>query len=607
MRALAEHFRNQPASDKRRLLLALLTALLALVVGFQAISLPGAEWLIRNCGYWFILVLVLLFSSALWRLSRSEGLGPRRLWAEHRRGVLTVLLCSAFVLSMDRFAYKVQFDEQVIQATAQNLHFTKEVGALVRAYNLGDSFLPLDAMLDKRPYLLPFIGSVLHDLTGYRTLNLFLFNTSLVPLLLGLVYYIASKLATKEGGVVAVLALSTLPLLGQTATSAGMEILNLTMLAGTLAAALRYVDRPGEQRLALLCLCSVMLSQCRYESVIFALPVGVCILWGWWRAGRILLPWQACVTPLLFIPYALHNRVLSASPRLWQLNEGQSSRFSVGYLHDNLVGALKYLFGYDIKLSASLLLGYLGVLCLLALPWVLRNERRLVADRGRWKVFALFALVVAGNLGMLMFYYWAQLDDPIASRFALPLYLVLAITVGHVLGRVFAGRRLAWGTAAGLLLIYVMAVLKPTVAHAHYTEYNQSARLLEWETDFISRMPSRSRLVIANRSSLPFTIEGVPSMPRFGVEHALERLRFHMEARTFEEILVLQTLRPGSVNGDYYLDGKDALPEGWVTEVIVEKRFGAALERICRLVALPPAKAAEVPGADPATIPGSVR
>jgi len=590
MRALADFFRSQRASDKRRLLLALLGALLAFVVGFHAVDLPAAEWLLRHGGYWFILTLVLLFAASLLGLCRSVHLGPRRLWAEHRSGVLVVLFCSFFIVSMDRFAYKVQFDEQVIQATAQNLHLTKEVGALVRAYELSGSYMPLDAMLDKRPYLLPFLGSVLHDLTGYRTLNLFLLNVALVPLLLGLVYYIASRLATKAGGVVAVLALSTLPLLGQSATGTGMEILNLVMLVCTLAAALRYVDRPGEQRLALLCLSSVMLSQCRYESVVFALPVAGCILWGWWRAGRILLPWQACVTPLLFIPYALHNRVLSATPRLWQLNEGQSSRFSLDYLHDNLMGAVRYLFRYDINLSASLLLGYFGVLCLLALPWVLRRESRQGSDGVHWKVFALFSLLIVGNLGMLMFYYWAQLDDPVASRFALPLYLVLAITIGHVLGRVLTGRLLAWRIAGGLFFVYVMALLKPTMAHAYYTEYNQSARLVEWETAYISRLPSRSRLVIANRSSLPFTIEGTPGMPRFGVENALERIRFHMEARTFEEVLVLQTLRPGSVNGDYYLDAKDALPEGWVLEVIAEKRFGAALERISRLVALPPAE-----------------
>jgi hypothetical protein len=605
MRALAKFIRSQEPSDLRRLLLALLVALLALVLGFHAVGLGAAESFIRHGGYWFMMVLMLMFCGSLWELWRSEATGLRMLWGSHRAGILTVLVCSAFVLSMDRFAYKVQFDEQVIQATAQNLHFTKEVGALVRAYTLGGSFLPIDAMMDKRPYLLPFLGSLLHDFTGYRTLNLFLFNAALVPVLLGLVYRIGDRLGGKRAGLVAVLALSTLPLLGQTATSAGMEMLNLTMLAATLMAALRYVEAPDARRLALLCLCSVLLSQCRYESVIFALPVCACILWGWRKSGRILLPWQACVTPLLFIPYALHNRVLSATPRLWQLNEGQSSRFSLSYLQGNLSGAVRYLFFYDINLSASMLLGYLGLLCVALLPWVLRRERRAGAALSGWAVFGLFAALIVGNLAMLMFYYWAQLNDPIASRFALPLYLTLALTIGYVSTRLLEGRPRAWSALGVLFLAYVMGVLKPAMAHAFYTEYNLGARVVEWSTEEIDAMPPRSRLVIANRSSLPFIIECQPSLPRLAIEIGIEKLRFHMEGRTFEEVLVLQTLRPGSVDGDYYIDPKDVLPEGWKTEVIAEKRFGAVLERISRLVALPPPKVEQAAGAQAAPPPAA--
>jgi len=587
MRALAEFIRNQQPDELRRLALVLLLSLLAVLVGFVAVGLPAAEWMLRHLGYWFMLGLVLVFGFSLARLWGTSGFRLSRVWQEHRRGALTVLVCSACLLAMDRVAYKVQFDEQVIQATAQNLHLTKEVGALVRTYTLSGSQLPLEAMLDKRPFLLPFLGSVLHDLTGYRTLNLFLLNAALVPVLLGLVYHIGCRLVSKAGGIVSVLVLTTLPVLGQAATGTGLEVINLAMLAATLAAAIGYVRDPGSERLAVLCLCAVLLSQCRYESVLFALPAGLCVLWGWWRVRRILLPWQACVTPLLFIPYALHNRVLSATPRLWQLGEGQSSRFSVSYLADNLEGARRYLFVHDRDLGASLLLAYLGVACLLALPWVLRRVRPVGEDRPVLGVVGLFGLFVAGNLGMLMFYYWARLDDPVASRFSLPLYLMLALVIGLVTGLLFAGRPRAWGLGAAMLFVYAMAVLRPATAHAFYTEYNLSARVIEWETDFISRMPPRERLVIGNRSILPFTIERVAGVPRQGVEASLDRIRFHLEARTFEEVLVLQTLRPGSAEGDYYLDPADALPSGWETRVLAEKRFGAVLERISVLVSMP--------------------
>ena len=127
----------------------------------------------------------------------------------------------------------------------------------------------------------------------------------------------------------AVALMATLPLLGQNATGAGMELHNLTMIALVAALAVLYLRAPDDARLVALVLGAVLLSQSRYESVIFVLPTLVVIVLGWLRAGRVLLPWPVVLAPLLLVPYAWHNRVLSATPLHWQLQAGQPSRFSV--------------------------------------------------------------------------------------------------------------------------------------------------------------------------------------------------------------------------------------------------------------------------------------
>lgn len=52
-----------------------------------------------------------------------------------------------------------------------------------------------DNYIDKRPLLYPFLVSLAHDLTGYRVLNAFLVNVALHPLLLGLAWWLARRLA----------------------------------------------------------------------------------------------------------------------------------------------------------------------------------------------------------------------------------------------------------------------------------------------------------------------------------------------------------------------------------------------------------------------------
>lgn len=60
--------------------------------------------------------------------------------------------------------------------------------------------------------------SVLHDLTGYRPENVFALNTVLTFGLLGLAYLTGRNIGGRGAGAVAVLLLTSLPLLAQNAT-----------------------------------------------------------------------------------------------------------------------------------------------------------------------------------------------------------------------------------------------------------------------------------------------------------------------------------------------------------------------------------------------------
>src|SRR5690606_25336342 len=110
---------------------------------------------------------------------------------------------------------------------------------------------------------------------------------------------------------------------------------------------------------SLLVLGTILLAQSRYESVLFVGSTAAVIVAGWYRAGRIIITWPAVLAPLLLVPYALQNRFLSASPVLWQLAEGQTSRFSLEYLPGNLAGAWEFFFNRGPGIANS---WYLSVL-----------------------------------------------------------------------------------------------------------------------------------------------------------------------------------------------------------------------------------------------------
>ena len=575
----------EPATRPRALLF-ILCGLLSLVIGFVAIPPHTAEQLIAAGGYYYMLGLFGLFVFFAWRVARAR----RQVWSAWLRhpGWMGTALATAiaFTLWSDPFQHKVLFDEYVLQATGFHMHATKEIGTVIRAYDLFGTWLPIDTFLDKRPYFFSFLLSLAHDLTGYRLANIFFLNSALTAALLGLAYWFARELTGRAGGLLAVGLLATMPLLGQNATGAGMEIHNLTMLALTMCAALLYLRAPDEDRLALLILATVLLAQSRYESVIFVGPVALVIVLGWYRNRRVLLPLIAVFSPLLLVPYAWHNRVVDATPLLWQLHEGQHARFSTEYLAGNLSGAFGFFFNFGPSLANSWWLSLLGGA---GLVWTLYRAVRWMRARPPLPptslVTAAFGIGVAANLAMLMFYYWSRLDDVIASRFALPACLMLALLAAKLVwrleGRWPAVRWAFLGTGAFLLVSAL-----PAMAHRVYTSQNLVMQEVEWEHDIVLARAKGPMLFISNKSTIPWVLWKIPSIINGVARLRPGHIRWHMEHGTFHEVLVAQALRPTTPSGNFGVDPDDVLPEYFHLTTITEKRFGGRMARLSRLVAI---------------------
>lgn len=595
IRTLLNLLRETP--DRLRLLLFVLSAGLALVVGTYSVAPLEAEKLIGAGGYYYVLGLFGLFVFYGMRVV-GERREVWRAWLTPPASVGIVLLgTTAFAIWCDPFKHKILFDEYVLQGTAFHMHATKEIGTIIRAYDIGGTWLPIDTFLDKRPYFFAFLVSLLHDLTGYRVANAFGLNVLLAPVFLALVYWLGRTLAGRGPALFVVVLLGTMPLLGQQVSGAGMELHNLTMIALMMAVAILYLRAPSPHRLSLLVVGAVLLAQSRYESVIFIVPVAAVILVGWLRANRIFLTWPAICAPLLLVPYLWHNRVLSATPQLWQLQKGQTSRFSVDYLAGNLEGAGNFFFNFSANIPNS---WYLSMLGTAAAVWSLLSAWRWARspDSGpiRAETFVLIAFGggIAANLGLLMFYYWSRLDDIMASRFALPMCLLLALVVGLWLQRLDAWRAGAtrWATAGLALWLFTWCI--PAIARHAYTSQNLVMQEVEWEYEQLARRPG-PLLFISNKSTIPFVLLRVPTIINGVGRQRSAQIRYHMSEGTFREVIVAQALRPTSAQGEMGVDPLDLMPESYRLEPIAEKRFGGRYARLSRLIGIDEAPDAVVP------------
>lgn len=586
-----------------RLVLFGLIAIAAVAFGFLAPTPARAKWYVQHFGYYTIALTFAWFLGALWRLRAAlqaeVGSVSKREW---RQAMLLIAGCVAVAGLTAPWTYKVLYDEAVLQATAWHLHFFREVSTIVRGYSIDGVFAPFDTYLDKRPFFFAFLVSLIHDATGYRPANAFALNYGLSAVVLVQVYLLCRRLAGHVAAMAALLALGTLSLVALNATGAGMELLNLCMLLATIQLGILYLDEPNEARLAALVLCAVLLAQTRYESSLYIFPAALLVLEGWRRAGRIVLPPAAILAPALLIPYALHNTYLSGTPLLWELRENEDSRFALQHLLPNLQHAARYFFSIKGGVANSWFLSVAGMLALgYAAVALARRLRTWRGAPGAVLALTVFGVAIVANLSLLMFYYWGQLDDPIVSRLSLPFLVLLTLSLAFAVGQL--GRTWRWIPAGVVCGALITAFGGGLAANAHHSELNTLDAELQWEDRVVAGRGPAERLIITNKSSLPWMLQHSPALLIVHARMRADAIRYHLERGTFREVLVFQSYRPLGAEGGFQITASDRLPDNFVLEPIVERRIGARIARISRLVEIKPADPAPAKPAPPAEVP----
>jgi hypothetical protein len=349
-----------------------------------------------------------------------------------------------------------------------------------------------------------------------------------------------------------------------------------------------WLARPEERTLSGLVLGVVLLGQARYESALYVLPAALLIALGWWRERRLILSWPAIAAPLLLIPVALLQKVISHSPIMWELRENQTSRFGLEYLAGNLAGAYEFFTSTGVTKANSLLLGGLGLLALIVTGWRLVPRRGRGPELGPLRLSLLaFGGAILGVSGLIMFYYWAALNDPMAARFALPLHLLLVLVIVAAAG--WGDRRWPVSVVAlGLVAVFILGVSAPKQSYHHYSHVGNDE--LAWEQRVVAARPPGVRLIVTNKSTLPWLIRRTPSILLDRAKGVADRLADHLQMPDFSEILVTQGARPTTREGQYQVPPDEVLPPWFRLELIAERRFGTKLARISRLVAV------ELPG-----------
>jgi hypothetical protein len=577
--------------DDRRLQLSGVVALLAVIRGFLVLSPTAALAAMTIGGYWAMLGTFSWFVWSLWRAGKESGFRPVPSGPGAWKIPALILGCGLILIIHESYGFKILMDEIMLLGTSMGLHFDKHPLVAIRGHDLQGAFQLLDGQLDKRPLFQPFLVSTLHDLTGYRPENVFVLNTGLTFGFLALVYQLGRKLVNPQAGVLAVLLLTSLPLLAQNATGGGFELLNLFMIVATFLLALHYVEKrtPASQQAFILS--AVLLAQTRYESILFLLPVGLLVLYVWWSENRPVLDWGTVFMPLLFLPAAWHQKIFSANKSSWELasKPGFDKPFSVSYAPDNFTHWLNFFFDTTGENSNSLVLAALGFLALpFAILAAFKILGRLRAAPPLQVTSAFFTLGFLAHTLLLLFYFWGHFDDPVIRRLSLPLNLWMTLAVITTAAEIPQRPWWNWRVLMAITGFGIFAYSIPNMSRHDYSMDYYVGREMEWRREFIAAHPEKDYLFIDNNAIIWIThlVSGTPI--RQALDHK-DKIIFNFQNHTFGTFYVFQRYDVDPSNGRQIVQKDDDLGSDYKLETVWERRFTPlTVSRISRIVSIAP-------------------
>jgi hypothetical protein len=409
--------------------------------------------------YPVLLATFFVWIYSLAQLDQKTG-ALRKLLPRRPSAWAMILFVSLIHLLLEPFGFKIAYDEVILSVTAEIMHFTRMSGLAQWANDYTGNYEFFNIFLDKRPFFFPFLVSLLHDLTGYRFQNVFILNGFLTISFVTGLYAIGRALSGHRAGLLTVLLSTALPLISIAATGGHFEMLNLFMLSVTLLLAFIYISKPTAIRLVPLVYALLLLSQVRYESVIYLLPFGLIILAGWKKAGDVILPWPVMLAPVLLINSALQMAfVFKGERQFFQAGpEGRDTTFSAGYFIENIRSSIEFLFSAGFTHPNSLLLTVLGLTALMfCLVYFWKGSGRCLGKNPRLTSALAITIGVLCMTLVLLFFNHGLLHNYITNRLSLPLYLLFIILIpfaGRRFGSIYLNVSLVFGLLAFTRLFY---------------------------------------------------------------------------------------------------------------------------------------------------------
>ncbi len=539
-----------------RLATFVVISIVAVLVSFQRDLYSTALVWITEYGAFLVTAEIGVLLLLVWKLLRDRTGAQRNKTPFLIYGLLALLF--VFSVTREPAGFKIVDDEVILSATAMNIHYNGEVKVPALGYEILGRYELLGGRIDKRPIGFSVLLSLVHDIFGYRIGNVFFLNIVLTALVSLALFHVAKAVSDERAALLSVSMFLLTPLVAQNATGGGFEILNVFMLLLSMWLGIRYLEAPGSWNIVAFCLSVLLLSQTRYESIVFLLPAVAVVLIGWHKSHRIVLPWGVLVIPLLFVPLVIHLQMPFYDQYWWELHGNNTPPFGKLNFLKNLGASIAYLFSLRRDSSSNFIFSAIGVgaLVLMLVGFArVRRERQIQAVA--IDVVGIFCIGITLHFCIVLFFYAGDLTKLSSSRYVLPLMLGFSLATAFVVGRRLQSKAAASAIVAGLLCSsYVFSL--PAFARTSGTNSDLWKKRTEWILDYCASLPKGDDLLVTNEPWI-FMLHKLPVTQLEGVNDRADYFKYHLDEDSFDNIIIAQNFGMDPETRERIYRDRDAL------------------------------------------------
>jgi hypothetical protein len=508
----------------------------------------------KHFGYWICVFLISLVAIQLCTIYKYYKVRA----AKYIAGDYKILLFS-FVLGVtwmlhEPWVDRVLFDEYVYSGISYMMHTSREALNPYSAHLIEGRLEIFGSIPDKRGYLYSFLVSLLHDFTGYRSSNSYILNSFLGLTILPLTYVTSKYIFNRNIALIVTLLWFSFGLLPAHINSAGYDILNLFLLQIWLLLACMSVRSKSNQIWVLFFLTSICLALVRNESVFYLFGLLLIFIVRVNLLINTQITWKTVLSMVALTVPVIANINFSKLDGLRENVLGQDF-FSILNLKDNFFTSLYFSLDTSNFRPNSPILALLGIVGLIAflVNYVgsrLRNETLCNTT------YVLLILACCQALSFILFTcnFWGNWNDPMVSRFSIPLHFGGLLMAAWLLDRIIIIYKFD-RVFHILIIIAIVNILftYPSKTNLIYTNSFKVGKEMEYAKSYLKNMANPNTLVITNGIS-GFISEKIPGIPVNALVERSWRIQAMIDQQIYSDILVFDRFVYDSISKSWHPD-----------------------------------------------------